>query len=78
MNARDSNKNMFTVDDLIYNMHHFEEENFERFDEIYAEVCSGDFSIEKDAVIRICRNFCGRFIASALHRAPSFHSRVRG
>ena len=57
MNARDSNKNMFTVDDLIYNMQHFEEENFERFDELYAEVCSGDFFIEKDAVIRICRNF---------------------
>lgn len=26
---------MFTVDEIIYNMHHFEEENFERFDEIY-------------------------------------------
>ncbi len=38
---------MFTVDEIIYNMHHFEEENFERFDEIYAEVSSGEFTLEK-------------------------------
>lgn len=52
---------MFTVDEIIYNMHHFEEENFERFDEIYAEVNSGEFTLEKDAVVRICRTFKNPF-----------------
>jgi len=48
---------MFTVNEAVYNMHHFEEENFDRFDELYNEVSSGDFTVEEDAVIRMCRSF---------------------
>ncbi len=36
--------------ELIYNMHHFEEENFERLDELYNEVRAGNLSTEEDAV----------------------------
>ena len=52
---------MFTVDEIIYNMQHFEEENFERFDEIYDEVRAGNFTVEDDAVVRLCRSFMEPF-----------------
>ena len=52
---------MFSVDELIYNMHHFEEENFERFDELYDEVRAGNLSTEEDAVKKLCLSFAEEF-----------------
>ena len=65
---------MFSVDEVIYNMHHFEEENFERFDELYDEVCSGNFTAEKDAVKRLCGTFeeeFGQIHPHQYHKAVS-------
>lgn len=65
---------MFSVDEVIYNMHHFEEENFERFDELYDDVRSGNFTAEKDAVKRLCRTFeteFGQIHPHQYHKAVS-------
>lgn len=48
---------MFSVKDVIYNMHHFEEENFIKFDELYDNLKAEKSPVEEKAVYDLVKSF---------------------
>ena len=48
---------MFSVNDVIYHMHHFEEENFEKFDELYDNLKAEKSPVEEKAVYNLVKSF---------------------
>lgn len=48
---------MFSVNDVIYNMHHFEEENFLKFDELYDTLKAEKSPVEENAVYDLVKSF---------------------
>lgn len=45
------------VEDLNFNAHHFEEENFEAFDDIYDAVRNDEIEVDANDIIELCRIF---------------------
>ena len=49
------------VEDLDFNAHNYEEENFEEFDEIYDAVMKDEFEVSKEDIIKLCEIFSKPF-----------------
>lgn len=47
----------FKVEDLEYNAHNFDEENFEEFDDIYDAVMNDEMEVDEDDIIKLCKIF---------------------
>ena len=45
------------VEELNFNAHNFEEENFEEFDDIYDAVMNNEMEVDENDIIKLCRIF---------------------
>lgn len=49
------------VEDLDFNAHNYEEENFEEFDEIYDAVMKDEVEVSEEDIVKLCKIFCKPF-----------------